>query len=224
MLLDEPTSGLDSSISFEVLSTIRQLVKESEGKLSVILSIHQPNSRLLTLFDHLLILERGSMIIFGTNEESITYFSRIGYPCPSKVTPTDYFLKISDSNFNDSKICFKTSYKNSPEAHSLMSLLNDSITTSSRKIGTSNPNKVFFLKKIYYLIYRDFALAYRDPTLYYLQVILLLGFGFMYGAIFFMLPTTTNTFTQVQGGGIVYHVLLLLLLFKYYGLQCLILG
>jgi hypothetical protein len=140
------------------------------------------------------------MIFFGTNEESMTYFSRIGYPCPSKVTPTDYFLKISDSNFNDSKISFKASYRNSPEAQSLMTLLDDSISTSSRQIVTASPNQVFFLNKIYYLIYRDFALAYRDPTLYYLQVILLLGFGFMYGAIFFMLPTTTNTFTQVQGG------------------------
>ena len=43
-------------------------------------------------------------------------------------------------------------------------------------------------------------MAYRDPTLYYLQVFLLVQFGFMIGAVFFMLPTSTSSFTQVQGG------------------------
>jgi len=57
LLLDEPTSGLDSSIAFEVMSKIRDLVKASDGKLSVILSVHQPNSALLELFDHLLLLD-----------------------------------------------------------------------------------------------------------------------------------------------------------------------
>ena len=77
LFLDEPTSGLDSSIFLKLFRVFGNKWK-SKGKLSVILTIHQPNSRLLTLFDHLLSLEKGSTIFFGTNVESLSYFSRIG--------------------------------------------------------------------------------------------------------------------------------------------------
>lgn len=60
LLLDEPTSGLDSSVAFDVLQEVRSLVKASEGKLSVMLSIHQPNSRILELFDNIILIDQGT--------------------------------------------------------------------------------------------------------------------------------------------------------------------
>lgn len=87
LLIDEPTSGLDSSIAFEVLSTVRELVvKKSEGKLSVILSIHQPNSKILELFDHLLLLDKGTAYFFGTLPEASEYFKTLGHECPPRNT------------------------------------------------------------------------------------------------------------------------------------------
>lgn len=124
LLCDEPTSGLDSSIAYEVIKTVRDLAHGSKGRLSIILSIHQPNSRLLGLFDHILLLERGSSIFFGTVDESLKYFSRIGYSCPDSVTPTDYFLQISDSNFSFAKdFDFHGSFLASAESKSLVDTL-----------------------------------------------------------------------------------------------------
>lgn len=60
LLLDEPTSGLDSSVAFDVLGEVRSLVKASEGRLSVLLSIHQPNSRILGLFDNIILIDQGT--------------------------------------------------------------------------------------------------------------------------------------------------------------------
>jgi ABC-type multidrug transport system ATPase subunit len=65
LLLDEPTSELDSSIAFEVLNSIRKIVKASNDKLSVMLSMHQPNSRILELFDNVLLLGGGAMNFFA---------------------------------------------------------------------------------------------------------------------------------------------------------------
>jgi ABC-type multidrug transport system ATPase subunit len=97
LFLDEPTSGLDSSIAFEVLDSIRKIVKSSNGRLSVMLSIHQPNSRILDLFDHIMLLGGGAMNFFGTVPQSIEYFTSIEFTPPKEYTPTDYFLQVSDS-------------------------------------------------------------------------------------------------------------------------------
>lgn len=99
LFLDEPTSGLDASIAFDVLKSIYDIAKASDGELSIILSIHQPNSRLLELIDHIIILGDGSMNYFGTVAESVFYLRSIGYPPPTDYTPTDYFLQVSDRKF-----------------------------------------------------------------------------------------------------------------------------
>ena len=100
LFLDEPTSGLDASIAYTVLSSIRDIVTASTGKLSVLLSIHQPNSYILELFDNIMLLGRGGMNFFGTVPESIEYFTSIGFAPPADNVPTDFFLQVTDSNFN----------------------------------------------------------------------------------------------------------------------------
>jgi ABC-type multidrug transport system ATPase subunit len=99
LFLDEPTSGLDAYIAFELLKSVRDIARASGGRLSVMLSIHQPNSRLLELFDHILVLGNGTMNFFGTVSESIEHLRCIGYPAPRNYTPTDYFLQVSDRYF-----------------------------------------------------------------------------------------------------------------------------
>lgn len=202
LILDEPTSGLDSSIAFEVVQSIRELARASKGKLSVILSIHQPNSRILSLFDHILLLERGSTIFFGSVPQSMEFFARNGHPCPDAVTPTDFFLQISDSNFSFAKdVDFHHLYEQSPENTALM----EAVTSlkalcddpkrplvkenSTNSLTTSN---VPFWTKFYILSYRDFALAYRDPTLYYFQFVLMVSFAFLAGCVFWDLPRDVN--------------------------------
>ncbi|CAM9188663.1 unnamed protein product, partial [Ectocarpus fasciculatus] len=202
LILDEPTSGLDSSIAYEVVQNIRELARGSKGMLSVILSIHQPNSRILNLFDHILLLERGSTIFFGSVPQSMEYFARNGHPCPPAVTPTDYFLQISDSNFSFAKaVDFHKIFEDSPENLALLRQVETLKTlcadpkhslVKEQSTNTFMIMHVPFWKKFYTLSYRDFSLAYRDPTLYYFQVVLLVSFGFFAGCVFWDLPRDVN--------------------------------
>jgi ABC-type multidrug transport system ATPase subunit len=63
-------------------------------------SIHQPNSRILELFDNILILSDGGMNFFGTVAESIEHLSSLGFPPLNDYTPTDHFLQITDRKFS----------------------------------------------------------------------------------------------------------------------------
>ena len=107
LFLDEPTSGLDTDIAFKVLKSIQDIARASNGRLSIMLSIHQPNPRTLRLFDHIMMLGGGTMNFFGSMTESIQYLTSIGFPLPRHYTPTDFLLLVSDPNFDDeSKINF----------------------------------------------------------------------------------------------------------------------
>ena len=123
LFLDEPTSGLDASIAYEVLTAIRSIVKASNGKLSVMLSIHQPNSRILDLFDNVMLLGGGAMTFFGTIPESVKYFTSIGFPPLPQYTPTDYFLQITDPNFGSHSSSFNFEGKTIVEPNDLLNLI-----------------------------------------------------------------------------------------------------
>lgn len=72
-LFDEPTSGLSSKDSEHVLEIIRSL---AQNKI-ILVSIHQPSTRLFRMFDKAMLLDRGgSMAYFGTPQGMLDYFWR----------------------------------------------------------------------------------------------------------------------------------------------------
>ena len=59
LFVDEPTSGLDATTAYALIDFIRTLARESDGRLGVVVSLQQPNTPLLQLVDHLVILGQG---------------------------------------------------------------------------------------------------------------------------------------------------------------------
>lgn len=197
LLLDEPTSGLDSSAAYEALSCIRDMVKDkSRPRLSVILTIHQPNSKLLELFDDIMLLDKGEMTFFGTLPKALQHFETCGFPCPDTITPTDYFLQVSDSNFTApgaEPFNFKMAFRTSHTGETLAAIVDKHVdSASTTRSDFSAVNHVPMWKQIYTLVYREYTIAYRDPTLYYFQVALLTAFALMCGAVFWNLPREVN--------------------------------
>lgn len=58
LFLDEPTSGLDATTAYSLIAFLRTTAREN-GNFSVILSLQQPNTRLLEFMDHILLLGHG---------------------------------------------------------------------------------------------------------------------------------------------------------------------
>ena len=195
LFVDELTSGLDETIAFEVLSTVRALA--NTGAISIMLTIHQPNVRMLELFDHILILKNGSSLFFGTVPESVQYFENLGFACPLQVTATDYFLQISSDAFAESAngFDFVKAFNLSSHRGKYNKILEETAkTTDSSASLLQGPRKeVSRLSQIRTLLYRDFTLAYRDPTLYHLQIFLASNFCLVAGMVFFDLPRNVGT-------------------------------
>jgi ABC-type multidrug transport system ATPase subunit len=66
-------------------------------------SIHQPDMRLLSLFDHILLLGDGGSLFFGTLSEALQHFAALGYPVPHNTNPADHFLAVTDTAFSSTR-------------------------------------------------------------------------------------------------------------------------
>ncbi|KAI9357705.1 P-loop containing nucleoside triphosphate hydrolase protein [Pilaira anomala] len=93
LFLDEPTSGLDAYNAFNVVECLVTLAKNYNR--TVIFTIHQPRSNIVTLFDQLVLLASGRIVYSGPEVEAQNYFKQIGYPCPSGFNIADYMIDLT---------------------------------------------------------------------------------------------------------------------------------
>lgn len=93
LFLDEPTSGLDSNSSFSVLSNVKT-ESEKTGRI-VVSTIHQPSFEVLSLFTKVILLAPGGRLIYdGSSADALTHFESLGFICPSRKNPADFFLDL----------------------------------------------------------------------------------------------------------------------------------
>ncbi|TKC47423.1 hypothetical protein EI555_009456, partial [Monodon monoceros] len=92
MLFDEPTTGLDCVTANQIVVLIAKLARR--GRI-VILTIHQPRSKLFQLFDKIAILSCGELVFCGTPVEMLDFFSGCSYPCPEHSNPFDFYVDLT---------------------------------------------------------------------------------------------------------------------------------
>lgn len=93
VFLDEPTTGLDSTVAKRIVLTLWELAR---GGRTVVMTIHQPSSRLFYMFDKVLLLSEGTCLYFGKGECAMEYFSSLGYAPLRDMNPADFLLDLSN--------------------------------------------------------------------------------------------------------------------------------
>ncbi|OIW11522.1 hypothetical protein TanjilG_26888 [Lupinus angustifolius] len=93
LFLDEPTSGLDSTTAQRIVSTLWEL---ASGGRTIVMTIHQPSSRLYYMFHKVLLLSEGYTLYFGKGSEAIDYFSNVGYAPAMAMNPSDFLLDLAN--------------------------------------------------------------------------------------------------------------------------------
>jgi hypothetical protein len=91
LFLDEPTSGLDSTSAHSVIEKIHQIARTGS---TVILTIHQPSSRILLLLDHLIILARGQLMYQGSPKDVTLHLRRMGHKVPKEENAIEYLIDV----------------------------------------------------------------------------------------------------------------------------------
>lgn len=95
LFLDEPTSGLDAFNALNVVESLVSLAKTYNR--TIVFTIHQPRSNIVSLFDRMIVLAEGKMVYSGPSSQSPDYFESIGRPCPQGFNIADYLIDITMS-------------------------------------------------------------------------------------------------------------------------------
>ncbi|CAM8889129.1 unnamed protein product [Rhodiola kirilowii] len=91
LFLDEPTSGLDSTSAYMVIKVLQRIARSGS---IVIMTVHQPSSRILGLLDRLLFISRGNTVYSGSPANLSSFFSDYGHPIPPEDDKTEFALDV----------------------------------------------------------------------------------------------------------------------------------
>lgn len=91
LFLDEPTSGLDSTSALSVIEKLHDIARNGS---TVILTIHQPSSRIQLLLDHLIILARGQLMFQGSLKDVGHHLNRMGRKVPKGENPIENLIDV----------------------------------------------------------------------------------------------------------------------------------
>ena len=93
LFLDEPTSGLDSTTAQRIVSTLWDLAQDGR---TVVMTIHQPSSRLFYMFHKVLLLSDGNALYYGKGSHVIEYFESVGFVPNALMNPADFLLDLAN--------------------------------------------------------------------------------------------------------------------------------
>ena len=101
-LADEPSSGLDSTMSKKVVGLIKKLVRQRN--MPCLVSLHQPQSSIFKMLDSLILLGPGGYVCYhGKASEAVSYFARLGFPCPEQTNPAEFLLDLVSVDSEDAE-------------------------------------------------------------------------------------------------------------------------
>ncbi|KAL6515139.1 ATP-binding cassette sub- G member 4 [Orobanche hederae] len=183
LLLDEPTSGLDSDSAFKVMQTLRSITDSRHR--TVILSIHQPISKILSAIDKILLLSKGRVVHHGTIPSLEAFLLSKGFTVPQQLNPLEYALEILYDQIHSSSGTQATSaLYDSDEVNS---------TPSSSSGSPANPPELgevqvryrsTRLQEIGILYQRFWRIIFRTKQLLLTNTIQALGVGLVLGTIY----------------------------------------
>ncbi|KAJ3671673.1 hypothetical protein LUZ60_007752 [Juncus effusus] len=93
LILDEPTSGLDSTSAARLVGILSGLARKNR---TVVMSVHQPSSRVYQMFDSVLLLADGKGLYFGPGQDAMSHFGLVGFIPRFSVNPADFMLDLAN--------------------------------------------------------------------------------------------------------------------------------
>uniref|UniRef100_H2Z7L4 ABC transporter domain-containing protein n=1 Tax=Ciona savignyi TaxID=51511 RepID=H2Z7L4_CIOSA len=219
LFLDEPTTGLDANTANSI---VLLLYKLASGGRNIIMSIHQPRYSIFSLFDRLLLLNKGDIVYRGPAKQAVDHFKSIGFSCPRFHNPADFFLDIVGGDVNTARLIGRMnseSQDNEPAENAIedkvkkmtakrQSLLHTAFEESSGNVNYSLKNQVMetthyangFFHQLATVVRRTGLNILRNPMTSFVQIIIMIIFAVLIGLIYFQSDTSFKSGIQNRAG------------------------
>ncbi|ETM53730.1 hypothetical protein L914_02818, partial [Phytophthora nicotianae] len=200
LFVDEPTSGLDSFMAETVTAQLQQIARDGR---TVIATIHQPSSDLFALFDQLYLLSDGAAVYHGKASESVDYFASMGYPCPSLMNPTDYFMRqlvVMDKATDEAGVARVEGLKVEWLKHQTLPQIDHEDFHARESDGHFEDSRLEWIGQIAVLVQRNVIRFVRDRFAFHAAIFQTLFISLVVGLIFLQLDLDQDGIQNFTGG------------------------
>ncbi|KAG9249172.1 ABC transporter-like protein [Calycina marina] len=208
LFLDEPTTGLDATSAFQLIRTLKILAKKGR---TIITTIHQPRSEIWGMFDHLVILTRGSPLYAGRADSCLLWFENNSIEFPPFVNPAEFLIDAAaiDNRTSELEEASATRVKHLKDAWEVESdrlysgavkgrIASPTYPTSPKDNSLSRRHSPF-IRQTRVLTARTFLTTYRDPLGMVGSLVEAIGMGIMAGWVFYQLERDQSGIRSRQG-------------------------
>eukprot|EP00526_Cylindrotheca_closterium_P007562 CAMPEP_0113613900 /NCGR_PEP_ID=MMETSP0017_2-20120614/6882_1 /TAXON_ID=2856 /ORGANISM="Cylindrotheca closterium" /LENGTH=680 /DNA_ID=CAMNT_0000523037 /DNA_START=27 /DNA_END=2069 /DNA_ORIENTATION=- /assembly_acc=CAM_ASM_000147 len=174
IMLDEPTSGLDSAASVAIVGELRKLAKSEN--LIVIMTIHQPSTKVYNDFDEVMLMSMGQQAFMGKAASAHKYFESIGYPTMQMTNPAEFLVDLVNADFTSEKsvLSILDEWKHHTSERRMSKLENPVVDSSDDEFHQLMKRKKSFLHELSTIFRRHALLVARDHFLYVGRIVVLL--------------------------------------------------
>ncbi|GAA5828180.1 hypothetical protein JCM11251_002621 [Rhodosporidiobolus azoricus] len=185
LFCDEPTTGQDTKSALRIVKLLRRLARTG---LPVICTIHQPSAETFSIFDDVLLLQRGGkQVYFGPRASAVDYFlppatADNPTPAPTHTNPADFLLDVTKKGVDvpdeelsdlDGLDALNQKWTSSPEYRAVkqelarlrcLSAANSGAASPTAQQRVSPPPAASRLKECLLLTQRVSRNYFRDPS------------------------------------------------------------
>lgn len=191
LLIDEPTSGLDSCTAGYLINILKQYAQKSCK--TIVMTVHQPSSRMFQMFDSLLLLSNGRTVYFGPTQEVVPYFAGLGMHLETNYNPAEFLLEKMKSDQSKLQVCWEDNQKRNNGCCTLESSDWDTSTDSIYDEWQTS-----FSTQVRVLAERNILLA--KPRIFStINIVQTITLAFISGFVWFNTPREEPYITDLEG-------------------------
>ncbi|CAM9604466.1 unnamed protein product [Ectocarpus sp. 4 AP-2014] len=188
IFLDEPTSGLDSTTALTIAETLSAVCKRNR---TVAMTIHQPSTRVLDVFDKVMFLSRGRMVYFGRPADLPAYCTGLGKTPPAYSNIGEFFLEVVDEyETADNVKALADRHQEAVRMRAPSTAGAEADALDDTGYDFANP----MLKEIIILLRRQWINVVRTPELAVVRVVMCSVVALVLGSLFWMTDADAKGF------------------------------
>lgn len=187
IFLDEPTSGLDSTTALTIAETLSDVSKRDR---TVAMTIHQPSTRVLDVFDKVMFLSRGQMVYYGKPSNLPNYCSSLGKPPPPYSNIAEFFLEVVDEYEASNTVKVLADHHKEELRMRAPSAVDESRKSVKAKYSHDYANSMIGETTI--LLKRQWLNVVRTPELAVVRVVMATVVALVLGSLFWMSNNNTE--------------------------------
>lgn len=185
---------MDSANALTLCAALKGLTDST--KCTIVCTLHQPQTKIFSLFDRVLLLNEGEMIYNGPVDDVGDIYAKAGFPLPDNVNPADHMLDVITPTSASDKDQVSEAQVKIKEV--ILEHFDDEDDSSEFSGTDKNATRISYWKQLHILFIRSMKDQIRNRRMVFTQLIQNILMAILIGFVFFQIGTGQDSIEPRQ--------------------------